>query len=133
MKLFVFMILLISVVVDIFEVNKFVLVTEDDIILFEVILFDIILFDVILVDISFTVRILEAVIFVTVEFEKVAEPKLDEPLMVTFPTVISPCIYVLFEITKLFPIKTLPAIEAPPNVVKLPPDPRPVEFVVLKI
>jgi hypothetical protein len=89
-KLFVFMLLLISVVVDIFEVNKFVLVTLDDIILFEVILFDIILFDVILVDTSFTVRILEQVMFVTVEFEKVAEPKLEDPLIVTFPTVISP-------------------------------------------
>jgi hypothetical protein len=35
--------------------------------------------------------------------------------------------------TKSFPIKTLPETEAPPNVVKLPPDPRPVEFEVLEI
>jgi len=39
----------------------------------------------------------------------------------------------LFETTKSFPIKTLPATETPPNVVKLPPDPRPIEFVVLEI
>jgi hypothetical protein len=132
-KLFVFMLLLISVIVDIFEVNKLVLVIDVDIKLFEVTLFDIIFDDVILVEVSFTVKILEEVMFMNVEFENVAEPKLEDPLIVTFPTVISPWIYVLFETTKSFPINTLPEIEAPPSVVKLPPDPRPVEFVVLII
>lgn len=51
-----------------------------------------------------------------------------DPLILILPTVILPWIFTLFKTSKSAPIKTFPEIEAPPKVVKLPPDPIPVEF-----
>jgi len=149
MRLFVF-ILLFTLMdeVEILDANKDIVETFVVIKLELVIDEETILFDVRFVVLSCVVKMLdvvmlEEIIFVVRRFVIVDDvkllsvlvivPKLVDPLMTMFPTVKSPARVIFSETIKDFPIKRFPEIEPPPNVVKLPPEPIPIEFVVFNI